>query len=251
MKKILSVAGKIVLILLCLGAIYILTLCFPEPFFSQKITVDNISVYSDETLPETETIQIIKTAAKKLQKSALYKPETKQRMFIANNPLRWAYFSNINNKAGGLNYICFNHSIFLRKSDVKNNRLYGPSGKKVPGTRTLDYFMTHEMTHTFEFQSMPWYRYPINTNWLLEGYCEYIAHGSENYQTSLDHYLNGSKDENKGAKYYSKIRTMVAYLLEEEAIPFAKLWTMKNEYSSAYTKTFGTNTSDNKPDIGM
>lgn len=230
LSLLLKIVGKIVLSIFILGGIYLLTLFFPEPFFTHKLIVDSVTVYSDEKIPETEITSIVKTAIKRVQKSKIYKKDIKERLFIANNPLRWAYFSNINYKASGLNYVCFNHTIFFRKTDIKNNRLYGYSGKVAKGDRTFDYFIAHEITHTLEFNSMPWYKYPLTTNWVLEGYSDYIGHDSKSYEEYLNHYLYNP--ENVGAKYYSRARTMVAYILQKKQIPINQLWMMTNKYDN-------------------
>ena len=229
-KKLGKIIGKILLGIVLLGAVYTLTLCYPQPFFKHKLTVGFVTVYSDETIPITEMTTILQTAEDRLQKSVLFKPGVHQTIFIANNPWRWRYFTNINYMDGGLDYVMFNHTIFLRKVDVQSNRLYGPSGNVSGGERTLDYYMTHEMTHALEFQSMPWYQYPIQTNWALEGYCEYIGHGSQSYETALNTYLH--VPENTGEKYYTRARTMVTYLLEVKKLPIAELCSKVGEYDA-------------------
>lgn len=226
---------KSMLLFICIIiAFYILTLCYPQPFFLHKIIVGNLTVYSDEKLPYPKTSEIMRNALVNIKKSRIYKNSTKHRIFIVNNPILWTYFTNMYYKVGGLNYVCFNHSIFLRKSDIENNRLYGPSGKMSEGDRTLDYYMAHEMTHTLEFEAMPWYRYPLKTNWVLEGYADYVAHGSQTYESYLRHYLE--VPENKGAKYYSKTRTMIAYLLDKEHKKETELWQMYEKYDLVYPK---------------
>lgn len=224
-----KIIGKIAAVIFVLGGVYLLTLFFPEPFFPNKLTIDSVTVYSDESIPTSEITTIVKTALQRVRKSKIYKKDIKERLFIANNPFLWAYFSNINYKASGLNYVCFNHTIFFRKADIKNNRLYGYSGKVAKGDRTLDYFMAHEMTHSLEFYSMPWYTYPLTTNWVLEGYCDYVAHDSKKYEEYLNHYLN--VPETTGAKYYSRARTMVAYLLEKEKVVVVDIWKKAKDYN--------------------
>jgi len=205
---------------------YILTLCFPEPFFKNKVTIGNITVYSDEEIP-AEINGIVKTAESKIRKSAIYKEDIKPKIFIANNLWRWKYFTNTHYKVGGLAYV-FVDNIFFRKVDIKANRLYGNSGKVAAGDRTLDYFIAHEITHLLEFKSRPWYKYSITENWLQEGYSEYIGHDSQNYEASLKYYLE--VPENTGAKRYTKLRTMVAYLLEKEKINITDIWDKTNDY---------------------
>ncbi len=227
-KPIFKLLSRLLLVIVLLGLIYILTLYFPQPFFKNKITYNKISLYSDEQIPEKEAIKILKSAEENIKKSKIYKKDTIHNIYFANNKLRWLYFSNKNNNAGGLNYVIFNHSIFLRKADVLNNRLFNSKGEKVKGDRTLDYFIAHEITHTLEFQSMKFYKYPLNTNWVIEGYAEYIAHGSQNYESSLDYYLN--VPENERAKYYTRVRTMVTYLLEVDKVQISDLWDMVDDY---------------------
>ena len=228
MKAVKQWLPKILLVLLTLITAYIFILFFPEPLFENHVTVNNITVYSDEPLLVEKTTEIIKTAESKIQKSALYKKDTKHRLFIVNNPILWRFLTNINYNVGGINYIPFNHMVLLRKADVADNRLYGPSGNKVPDDRTLDYFIAHEMTHTLEFQSMPWYKYPIQTNWVLEGYADYIAHDSVGYSAALDKYL--TVPESTSAKYYTRARTLVSYMLEVKKENIASIWSQTKEY---------------------
>jgi hypothetical protein len=241
--KVLAVFGKIILGIVGLGFIYILTLLFPEPFFGNKVIVGDVTVYSDEGIPPSEITKIVNEAQNRVSKSILYKTGMKQNVFIANNIWRWWYFSSINYKASGINQVLFNHNIFFRKTDIKNNRLYGQSGNVATGDRTLDYFLAHEMTHALEFQSMPWYKYPLKTNWVLEGYCEYVAHGSQNYEAALNQYLN--VPENAGAKYYTRARTMVAYLLEIEKTDISQIWSMVNNDGLVLKKAI----PEDKPNI--
>lgn len=234
MQKVAKLILRILRAVIVVVFLYVLTICYPQPFFSNRVTFNNISVYSDEQIPKDTMIKLIQNVERNVKKSILYKDNVKQNIFITNSPIRSAYFFLINNRAGGLNFVLFNHSVFLRKSDVQNNRLYGPSGKPSGGDRTLDYYMAHEMTHTLEFFAMPWYTYPINTNWTLEGYSEYIAHGSPSYETTLRRYY--TMNENEGAKNYTKMRLAVSYLLEKEHLSISKLWGMADKYDEVLKK---------------
>jgi hypothetical protein len=229
-KQILKYVLKAILVIITLAFVYVLTLCYPQVFFKYKQSLGNITIYSDEEIPAEKMSEIIKCVQSKIEKSVIYKIDTKHNIYIANNTLLWNYFTNINYKAGGLNYVIFNHSIFLRKVNIADNRLYGPSGAEVPGDRTLDYFIAHEITHTMEFQSMDWYKYPIQTNWVLEGYAEYVAHDSVAYENAQNYYLN--IPETTGAKYYTRARTLVAYLLENKDVAINDLWSEVSSYET-------------------
>lgn len=241
MKKVLWILGKIILIIIVLVAIYILTLCFPELFFKNKVVVDNFVVYSNQEIP-TEINEIIKTAEIRIKKSEIYKENLKARLFITNDDWRWKYFSNTHYKVGALAYVGIDN-IFFRKVDIKSNRLYGNSGKPADGDRTFDYFVTHETTHLLEFKTRPWYKYSFKENWIQEGYSEYIGHDSQNYKNSLKYYLE--VPENTGAKRYTRLRTMVVYLLEKEKINIADIWNKTDDYDLIFKKAI----PDDKPNI--
>lgn len=241
MKQVFKIIGKIILIIIVLVIIYLLTLCFPQPFFKNKVTIGNITVYSDEEIP-SEINQIVETAESRVKKSAIYKKDLKPKIFIANNYWRWRYFTNTHYKVGALAYVLVDN-IFFRKVDIKNNRLYGNSGKVASGDRTLDYFMAHEITHLLEFKSRPWYKYSIKENWLQEGYSEYVGHDFQSYENSLKYYLE--VPENSGAKRYTRLRTMVAYLLEKEKMNINDIWNKTNDYDSIFKKAI----PDDKPNI--
>ncbi|MEI6886760.1 MAG: hypothetical protein WCK31_00825 [bacterium] len=173
---------------------------------------------------------ILKSANVLIQKSEIYDSSEKFNVFITNSDLMWRYFTNINSNVGGLNYVVFNGNIFIRKSDIPNNRIYGPSGNAVLGDRGLDYFIAHEITHSIEYNEIGIGRFPLKTNWVLEGYSEYIAHGSESYDESLRKYLNTPGPSY--VKYYEKTKVMVAYLLGVEEVKLSDLWKMEDQYSS-------------------
>jgi hypothetical protein len=233
MTRVAATGGKILLLLFFFSLIYIIILIRPHPFFGHAFEIGNITVYSTEDIPAREMTAISQEAMKRVEKSSIYLP-MKHEFFIVNHPYLWVFLANRNRGASGLNYTIFNHNVFLRKADIKKNQLFGASGKPARGDRTLAYFMAHEMTHTFEFHAMPWYKYPINTNWILEGYAEYVAHGSEPYEKALDRYLNVR--ENKGEKYYTRVRTMIAYLLEKEHASVPGLWERVGEYDAVLKK---------------
>ncbi len=241
MWKVFKIVGIVILVTTGLVGIYILTICFPQPFFKNKVLIGNITVYSDKEIP-SEIDEIVKTAENRIKKSVIYKENIKPKIFIANDFWRWAYFTNTHYKVGGLAYVGIDN-IFFRKVDIKTNRLYGNSGKVAAGDRTLDYFMAHEITHLLEFKARPWYKYSIKENWLQEGYCEYIGHDSQNYETSLKYYLE--VPENTGAKRYTRLRTMVAYLLEKEKINITDIWDNTNDYDAILKLAI----PDNNPNI--
>jgi len=225
----------LVIFLFILLLIYLYTLFNPAFFYNYKVSFRNITVFSDESIDKDAINQILITVDERLRKSEIYNENFTQNIFITNNKFRWVYFTNVNNNVGGLNYVVFNHNVFIRKSDIENNRVISPSGNIVPDSRTLDYFITHEITHTLEYQELGITKHPLFTNWVLEGYAEYIAHGSESYDETLKQYLHVK--EPSYSKYYTRIRTMIAYLLEKEKISVHDIWTYVDKYDETLIKS--------------
>ena len=65
----------------------------------------------------------------------------------------------------------------LRSADFDKDRLTSPSGIKVPGVRSLSYFIAHEIAHTMVADQVGSFAYVRLPDWKNEGYCDYVAKG--------------------------------------------------------------------------
>ncbi len=88
-------------------------------------------------------------------------------------------FANSRSNAGGLAYPPLSDNIFLRAVHFPSNRLVGPSGREVPGARTLGYFITNEIVHTLVARELGIVKYWQLPEWKNEGYADLVANGGE------------------------------------------------------------------------
>jgi hypothetical protein len=219
-----------VLILIILALAYAMCLRFPGPFFKHRVAHENILLYSDRPIPG-EALAILKDARQRLAKSEIYDPMRKYRVFICNSLARFAFFANFKYRAGGINYELFNGNSFLRGASIRHDRLIGPSGKEVPGERTLAYFIAHEIMHgatAARVNILNYYRLP---RWIKDGYADYIARERFDFRENLARFKNASPEmDPQKSGLYLKYHLFVAYLLDIKKIGMGKL--LKNEYAA-------------------
>lgn len=166
---------KATALIIALVLLYLGLLTFPQPFFHDRLQVANLTLYSDRPIPLKPGTAILTEVGRRLSRSEIYNAKIPYRIFICNDRTRFAFFTNFNYRAGGINYPLFNRNSFLRPSNIARDRLTGPSGHEVPEARTLTYFITHEVTHgvTAAYTgSLNYFRLPT---WIREGYADYVA----------------------------------------------------------------------------
>ena len=107
---------------------------------------------------------------------------------------------------GGLTYPPLTNNIFLRAADLDGDRLIGPSGKPVPGERTLTYFVAHEIMHTLLADELGAVRYLRLPDWKNEGYADHVAKGIE-FSVRALRWANFGKET---ARWIPRLRTLSA-----------------------------------------
>ncbi len=211
-------------------ACYALCLRFPEPFFEHHVAHENILLYSDRPIPG-EALAILKDVRQRLAKSDIYDPARKYRVFICNRPGRFLFFANFKYRVGGINYELFNGNSFLRRANIRHDRLIGPSGNEVPGARTLAYFIAHEIMHGVTAARTNIFNYYRLPKWIKDGYADYIARERFDFGENLAKFKNGSREmDPQQSGLYLKYHLFVAYLLDIKKIGTGKL--LENEYAA-------------------
>lgn len=208
---------------LAVGAV-IAVLCFPVGFFAHTVRADNLILRSDRPLPEQPARDVLRLSGEKLRRSPLFKPDADFTVHVCNSRWRQRLFFNYNYGVGGVAYP-FTTNVFLRDSDVGNNRLISPSGKPVPGIRTLDFFVTHELMHALTARSTGASRYLQLPEWIREGYADYVAWGSVfPYEESRRALLAEEKDMDPARSgLYLRYALLVAHQLERKGISVEQL----------------------------
>ena len=194
---------------------YLVLLLFPYPLFAHHVQYENLAVYSDQPL-SPRLPSLLGEVQKRLQASPFNDSRLPHRMFICNRPGLFAFFANVNHGVGGITYSGLNRNIFLRRAIVDRNRLVGPSGREVPGERTLVYYMTHEITHSLVVHHLGRYQYWHLPVWKREGYADYVGRdGDFHFHEQLAAFQRGAREmDPERSGLYLRYQLLTAYLLD-------------------------------------
>jgi hypothetical protein len=209
---------RIIAALLTTLAIYLALLCFPQPFFRWSVSAANLTLYSDEPFSPELGKKVLEIAQAKLAASPLYSAQERHAAFICNARWRQRLFFNLDYGVGGVNLYPLTSNVFLRDALIEENRLISPSGNPVPGDRTLDYFIAHEIAHTLTKRSAGWYHHWKLPEWIREGYPDYVAKGSSfNYDGARRAFLEEAAEMDRWKSgLYLRYHLLVAHLLDKE-----------------------------------
>lgn len=221
--KLSRIIAFITILTLIIGIIYVGLLCFPDPFFKNKIQRNNITLYSDAPIPDNAN-KILDQISTLIGKSAIYDKNIKHKIYVCNNVSTFKFFANKNGNVGGIDYVYFNQSIFLRPADFESNKLFGPSGNKVEGDRPLSYFLAHEITHTLTVRRIGRAQYYDLPVWIREGYADYVGKGAVNFDDYLKKFSDNVKEMNPSQSgLYMRYHLFVMYLLEKKNMKIDEL----------------------------
>lgn len=202
-------------------------LSLPQPFFHTTVNAKNLTLHSDQTFAPDAGQQVLALVEAKLAKSPLYAAEQKHLVFICNARWRQRFFFLHNYGVGGVNYYPFTTNVFLRDAIIEENCLIGPKGSRVPGERTLDYFIAHEITHTLTGQAVGPIAYQTLPQWKREGYADYVGKGAAfNYDEIKRLFLaNDPKLDYAQSGLYLRFHLLVAHLLDKQRWTVQRLLT--------------------------
>jgi hypothetical protein len=139
---------------------------------------------------------------------------------VCNRRWRFVLFANFRHRVAGLAYSAFTENVFLRAAHFDADRLIGPSGREVPGERTLTYYMAHELTHVLLARELGSLRQWLLPYWKNEGYADLLAKGGDfDYERAREHFRRGAPELDwKRSGLYLRYHLLVAYLLERRGL---------------------------------
>jgi hypothetical protein len=174
---------------------YSALLCIPQPLFPFSVRADTLILHSDRPFSPPAAEQVLKLAEAKLATSPLYSVGRNHDIFICNSRWRQLLFFNKDYGVGGVAPYPVTSNVFLRDARIEDNRLISPHGIPVPGDRTLDYFIAHEVTHQLTGHAIGPLRYYNLPQWVREGYADYVGKGSSfNYGEARRAFLAGEPE---------------------------------------------------------
>lgn len=209
-------------LILTTGIIYTGLLVFPNPLFAHKYHSGNIKVFSDRPIPN-EIENVIEQVRGLTKRSELYDEKRKYRFYICNNEKKFIFFAR-NKNAGGVVNFALSGNVFIRQSDIVNNKIIPPNGWMFETKeRPLSYFMAHEMTHTMQMR-VDRFMAVKNPVYIIEGYADYIGKAAAfDYDKYCEDYVNGAEFMNPASGLYNKYHLYVAYWMDKKGYSFKQL----------------------------
>lgn len=200
-------------------------LSFPQPFFAYSLRAHHLVLHSDQSIPEAEAIGVLQKATAKLEKSPLYSASEEHHIFVCNARWRQMLFFNKDYGVGGVSPNLVSRHVFLRDSRIAENRLISPLGIPVPGDRTLDYYIAHEVTHQLTSRAIGMARFYLLPQYVREGYADYVGKGgSFAYEQQRRGFLAGVPEmDYKKSGLYLRFHLLTAYLLDRRGWSADKL----------------------------
>lgn len=208
-------------------AAYCLLLSFPQPFFAYSVKAGNLVLHADAPFPEEAGRIVLRLAAAKLARSPLASQSLQHHVYLCQARWRQRLFFNIDYGVGGVAPYPFSPNVFLRDAGVADNRLIGPSGNPVPGDRTLDYYIAHEVTHQLTGRALGPFAYARLPQWVREGYADYVGKGiGFQYEEAKKALLaNDAAMDWQRSGLYLRFHLLVAHSLDKRGITVGQLLT--------------------------
>ncbi len=230
-----KIAGAAIAVALLAGAA-VAVLRFPQPLFAWSVAVGNLTLYSDTPFDPAAGRTLLGLARAKLLASPVFSTAERHRVFICHTSWRKWLFLNYQypRGAGGVNYYPITTNVFLRDGVIAENRMLTRAGRPVPGERTLDYFIAHEIAHSLAARVAGWSGNHGLAEWVREGYPEYVARrGSFDYEETRRALVAGTLERKQPGKAppYKRYCLLVACLIERGH------WTVRDVMRTTVTET--------------
>lgn len=216
------------LVFLTLAATYVLLLVFPQPLFAHQLEHEGIVLHARRPIPYAMR-QTLERVQARLERSPLYDRSQTFHVFICEPQWAFTLFARNNYRVGGIAHGYIGRHVFIRESDMDNDRLIGPSGKPVAADRPLSYFIAHELTHILEARHLGILGFARLPRWVNDGYADYVARDID-----LGEALNGLKSnarELDPAKsgLYLRYQLMVSFVLNVRGTSLTQLLGMQDD----------------------
>jgi hypothetical protein len=198
-------------------AIVVATLVHPQPAFAYHVQSGRLSLFSDQPFDTEKSKRLLAEVDRRLRLASLDHGDGEHRIFVANSDWRARLVFLWNFGAGGVNYYPLTRNVFIRQSDIDNNRVLRAAGPVAP-PRTLAYYAAHEIAHSLAGEAAGPFAYHSLPAWIREGVADYIGLPEKVDVESLIERLRAGDPEldPKRSGLYLRYRLLVAFFLDRE-----------------------------------
>jgi hypothetical protein len=226
-RRIRTLIRRAVIFVVALGTAYAALLAFPQPLFAYQLDHGGVVVHTRRPIPEAMRATLERVRGR-LERSPLYDANQPVHVFICEPRWVFALFALHKYEVGGIAQAFIGQHVFLRESDMDNDRLIGPSGTPVAADRPLSYFIAHEVTHINVVRHLGRLAYWRVPRWVNDGYADYVARDID-LTSALQRMKEGARELDPARSgLYLRYHLMVAYMLGRGGLDPAALVRLKD-----------------------
>jgi hypothetical protein len=218
-------------LLVVLVLLYACLYTFPQVLFPYSYSGQGVTIYARFQLP-SNTSDRIAAIVKLVDRAELTIARRTERIFVCNQPWLFRLLSPMS--AGAFAYsLPVTDNVFVANADLVHN--VARSAAPEFNTRSFSAVAAHEMTHGLIrhrvglFRSLP--------TWVVEGYCDYVAHESSFPEAKGLHLLATDQQDPSGSFQYFIYRQMIRYLIEDRHFSFQQIVDRADEATAVEEKT--------------
>jgi hypothetical protein len=198
-------------------ATVVVALVHPQPAFAYHVQLGRLSLFSDKPFDMEQSKRLLADVYRRLRLASLYHSDGEHRIFVANSYWRARLVFLWNFGAGGVNYYPLTRNVFIRESDIDNDRVLRAAGPVAP-PRTFTYYAAHEIAHSLAGEAVGPLTYHSLPTWIREGVADYIGQAETVDFENLIERLRADDPEldPKRSGLYLRYRLLVAFFLDHE-----------------------------------
>ncbi len=225
-RRLRRVVATALAVALVVALAYLALLRHPEIVFRHSVSVDNLTLWSDEPFDPAAGRRVLALARDLLRASPIDRPRDGARVFVCNRPWRELLFF-LWQRGGGINRAPLTDAVFLRRADPSRDVVYGRSGlPATSGGRSMHYFVAHEVAHSLIHRALGYRRERALPAWVREGYADYVGRGAGlDFARALAAFRAGDETMSpRRSGLYLRYHLRVAYLLDRRGLTVAQLF---------------------------
>ena len=198
-------------------ALPVLATIWSWPLFRYHVEVGRLAIWSDRPFDPAKGRAILADVESRLETSPIddHRPHA---IFVANAGWRELLVFNLAHGAAGVNHYPLTNNVFIRRSNIDADTVFGHSGKPAAPPRTFAYYAAHEIAHSFTAERLgPFHLWNASLpQWVREGYADYVGMGG---RVDLDDLFRRYRAGDPALDFaksgqYARFRLLVAFVLE-------------------------------------
>ncbi|HEY9621534.1 MAG TPA: hypothetical protein V6C78_14325 [Crinalium sp.] len=214
--------------------LYVTLYTFPQLLFPYSYSAQGVTVYARSPLPPEASIRIAEIV-KLIDRSELVGAGRSERIFVCNRPWLFRLLSPMSSGAFAYSLPVTNN-VFVANADLVHNVAH--SAVPTFNTRSFSAVAAHEITHGLISHRVGLF-YSLPT-WVIEGYCDYIAHESSFPEAQGLRLIAAGKQDPSGSFQYFMYRQMIRYLIEDRHFSFQEIVDHADEAAVVKEETIKT-----------